>query len=45
MLYRFLEDDIDSVKLKALEQIPFLAGRIEQSERDIKLLEYPLNMD
>lgn len=45
MLYKFLEDDIDSVKLKALEQLPFLASKIDQDERDSKLLDYPLNMD
>lgn len=45
MLYKFLEDDIDSVKLKALEQLPFLASKIDQRERDTKLLNYPLKMD
>ena len=45
MLYRFLDDDIDSVRMKALEQLPFLVKRIPQEERDSTLLDYPLNMD
>lgn len=45
MLYLFLADDIDSVKMKALEQIPTLAKFIEQAERDTNLLGFMLKMD
>lgn len=45
MLYLFLADDIDSVKMKALEQMPSLARYIEEKERDSTLLEFVLKMD
>jgi serine/threonine-protein phosphatase 2A regulatory subunit A len=45
MLYLFLADDIDSVKMKSLEQIHILAKYIEQSERDTNLLSFMLKMD
>lgn len=45
MLYKFLGDDVDSVRMKALEQLPFLTAKIEQEERDTTLLDYPLGMD
>lgn len=45
MLYLFLADDIDSVRMKALEQIPALAKFIDQSERDTELVGFMLKMD
>lgn len=45
MLYLFLKDDIDSVKMKALEQIEVLSKKIEQEERDTLLLTTVLDMD
>lgn len=45
MLYSFLEDENDSVRMKALEQLPHLADKISQKERDSKMLEIILKMD
>lgn len=45
MLYLFLADDIDSVKMKALESMSALAKFIEASERDSTFLAFLLNMD
>ena len=45
MLYLFLADDIDSVKMKALEQMAAMAKFIHQEERDSTLLEFILKMD
>lgn len=45
LLYMFLGDDIDSVKMKALEQMAKLSHSLEQQERDTVLLDIILKMD
>lgn len=45
MLYLFLAEEIDSVKMKALEQMAAMAKYIDQDERDSVLLDFILKMD
>lgn len=45
LLYQFLKDDIDSVKMKALEQMAALSRYIDPVERDTVFLDFILNMD
>lgn len=45
IIYGFLADDIDSVKIKALEQIGAITKLLDQQERDNTLLNVILQMD
>lgn len=44
-IYQFLEDDIDSVKIKALEQVGTITKLLDQQERDNAILLVILQMD
>jgi serine/threonine-protein phosphatase 2A regulatory subunit A len=45
MLYMFLADDIDSVKMKALEAVPKFGELVDSDELNNVLIEFVLKMD
>lgn len=45
MLYMFMADDIDSVKMKALEAVPKFGDLVDSEELNNVLVEFVLKMD
>ena len=45
LLYMFLDDDIDSVRMKALEAVPKFGELIESEELNSTLIDFVLKME